>query len=169
VNAVSEADSDALATWEARCKSLGLMMTAPRRAILIAMLGLDQSIDAVTLLQAAREYHAGTSIGTVYRFLRELEQLGLVYIEAQPHSRSRWRLRDSPQAAPERSPGNIQEMLQQVQSFLRDLEKLGLAEALQTPRPSLESPATRPANHAPVEASLVTMREIAERLGYRLA
>jgi AcrR family transcriptional regulator len=169
VNAVSEADSDALATWEARCKSLGLMMTAPRRAILIAMLGLDQSIDAVTLLQAAREYHAGTSIGTIYRFLRELEQLGLVYIETQPHSRCRWRLCDSPLTAPEQGPGNIRAMLRQVQGFLRDLEKLGLAEALQTPRPTLVTPATRPANHPPVDASLDTMREIAERLGYRLA
>jgi AcrR family transcriptional regulator len=162
-------DSDALAGWEARCKSLGLLVTAPRRAILTAMLRLDQSLDAVTLLQAAREHHAGTSIGTVYRFLRELEQLGLVYIEAQPHSRSRWRLRDLPQAAPERAPGNLREMLQQVQSFLRDLEKLGLAEALQMPRPTLATPATRPANHAPFDASLDTMQEIAERLGYRLA
>jgi hypothetical protein len=169
VNAVSEVNSDALAGWEARCKSLGLLVTAPRRAILTAMLRLDPSIDAVTLLQAAREHHAGTSIGTVYRFLRDLEQLGLVYIEAQPHSRSRWRLLNAPQAAPERTPGNIREMLQQLQSFLRDLEKLGLAEALQTPRPTLPIPTTRPSNHAPVDASPDTMREIAERLGYRLA
>ena len=168
MNAVSEVDS-ALAAWEARCKSQGLLVTAPRRAILTAMLRLDQSIDAVTLLQAAREHHAGTSIGTVYRFLRELEQLGLVYIEAQPHSRCHWRLRDSPQAIPEQTPGTIREMLRQVQSFLRDLEKIGLAEALQTPRPTLAAPAIRPANHAPADASHDTLREIAEHLGYRLA
>jgi AcrR family transcriptional regulator len=148
---------------------MGLLMTAPRRAILSAMLRLDEPIDAVTLLQEAREHHAGTSIGTVYRFLRELEQLGLVYIEAQPHSRCHWRLLDSPQAAPEQTPGNIREMLRQMQSFLRDLEKLGLAEAMQAPQPTLNTPATRPANHEQVDASLDTMREIAERLGYRLA
>jgi Fe2+ or Zn2+ uptake regulation protein len=165
VNAVSEVDSNALAAWEARCKSLGLLVTAPRRAILTSLLRLDQSLDAVTLLQAAREHHPGTSIGTVYRFLRELEQLGLVYTEAQPHSRCRWRLRDSPQVTPEQSPAVIRAMLRQVQSFLRDLEKLGLAEALQTPQHTLEMPASRPVNHAPVD----TLREIAERLGYRLA
>ncbi|MFZ0872118.1 MAG: transcriptional repressor [Rhodanobacter sp.] len=162
-------DSNALAAWEARCKSLGLLVTAPRRAILTSLLRLDQSLHAVTLLQAAREHHAGTSIGTVYRFLRELEQLGLVYTEAQPNSRCRWRLRDSPEVTPEQSPAVIRAMLRQVQSFLRDLEKLGLAEVSQTPRPTLGMPAAKPANDAPVDASLHTLREIAERLGYRLA
>ena len=165
MNAVSEVDSNALAAWEARCKSLGLLVTAPRRAILTSLLRFDQSLDAVTLLQAAREHHAGTSIGTVYRFLRELELLGLVYTEAQPNSRCRWRLRDSPQVPPEQSPAVIRAMLRQVQSFLRDLEKLGLAEGLQTPQHTLEKPASRPVNHAPVD----TLREIAERLGYPLA
>jgi Fe2+ or Zn2+ uptake regulation protein len=169
VNAVSEVDSDALVAWEARCKALGLLMTAPRRAILTAMLRLDHAHDAVTLLQAAREHHAGTSIGTIYRFLRELEQLGLVHTQTQPHSRCRWRLRDSPHATPEQTPDDIRAMLWQVHSFLRDLEKLGLAEALQTPQPTLAAPATRPANYAPVDASIDTMREIAGRLGYRLA
>jgi hypothetical protein len=169
VNAVSELDSDALAGWEARCRSLGLRVTAPRRGILTAMLRLDQSIDAVTLLQAAREHHAGTRIGTIYRFLRELEQLGLVHAETQPHSRCRWRLRDFPQGAAEQGAGSIRAMLRQVQSVLRDLEKLGLADALQTPRPTIATPAARPANHTSANASFDTMREIAERLGYRLA
>jgi Ferric uptake regulator family len=169
VNAVSEVGSDALADWEARCKSLGLRVTAPRRGILTAMLRLDQSIDAVMLLQAAREHHAGTSIGTIYRFVRELEQLGLAHAEAQPHSRCRWRLRDSPPGAAEQTPGNIRVMLRQVQRFLRDLEKLGLADALQTPQPTIATPVTRPANHTPANASLDTLREIAEHLGYRLA
>jgi hypothetical protein len=164
VNAVTEVDSAALVAWEAYCKSLGLLVTAPRRGILSAMLRLEESIDAVTLLQAAREHHAGTCIGTVYRFLLELEQLGLVCIEAQPHSRYRWRLRDSPQIAPKQTPGNIRKILRQVQNFLRNLEKLGLAEVLQTTGSANATPATRPANHAPVN----TMREIAERLGYRL-
>jgi DNA-binding transcriptional regulator YhcF (GntR family) len=168
VNAVSEVDSEALAAWQARCKSLGLLMTAPRRAILSAMLRLDQSLDAVALLQEAREHHAGISIGTVYRFLRELEQLGLVQTEIKPHSRCRWRLRGSPRDAPEPTPGDIRTMLRQVQSFLHDLEKLGLAEALQTPRPTFAVPATGQANHAPLDPSLDSMREIAERLGYRL-
>jgi hypothetical protein len=169
VNAVSEVDSDALAVWEARCKSLGLLVTAPRRAILTSLLQLDQSLDAVALLQAARQHHAGTSIGTIYRFLRELEQLGLVCIEAQPHTRSRWRLRDSPPTALDQTPGNIRAMLRQVQTFLRDLEKLGLAEALQTPRPAIETSVPKTPNHPPIDATRDTLREIAERLGYRLA
>jgi len=169
VNAVSEADSAALVAWEVRCKSRGLLMTAPRRAILTAMLGLEQAHDAVTLLQAAREHHAGTSIGTIYRFLRELEQLALVRTETQPHRRCRWRLHDVPLDAAEQTPDNIRVMLQQMQGFLREMEKLGFAEALQTPSPTVASPATGQAHHASTRPASDAMREIAERLGYRLA
>jgi Fe2+ or Zn2+ uptake regulation protein len=168
VNAVSDADGDALPHWEACCKSLGLLVTAPRRAILMAMLRTDQTVDAVTLLQAAREHHAGTSIGTVYRFLRELEQLGLVRTLTQPHSRCRWHLSDSPQGLPDASV-NIRLMLRQVQSFLRDLEKLGFAEAMQMSRHTVTTAALGQAKPTAADPSIDTMREIAERLGYRLA
>ena len=168
MNVVSDTGGDALTHWEARCKSLGLLVTAPRRAILMAMLRIDQTVDAVTLLQAAREHHAGTSIGTVYRFLRELEQLGLVRTLTQPHSRCRWHLSDSPQGLPEAS-GNIRLMLRQIQSFLRDLEKLGLAEAFQSSRQSVTTGAIGQAKQAAIDPSIDTMREIAEHLGYRLA
>jgi len=168
VNVVSDTGGDALTHWEARCKSLGLLVTAPRRAILMAMLRIDQTVDAVTLLQAAREHHAGTSIGTVYRFLRELEQLGLVRTLTQPHSRCRWHLSDSPQGLPE-APGNIRLMLRQIQSFLRDLEKLGLAEASQMPRHTVTTALFGQAKPTAADPAVDTLRAIAERLGYRLA
>ena len=168
MNVVSDTVGDALTHWEARCKSLGLLMTAPRRAILMAMLRIDQTVDAVTLLQAAREHHAGTSIGTVYRFLRELEQLGLVRTLTQPHSRCRWHLSDSPQGLPE-APGNIRLMLRQIQSFLRDLEKLGLAEASQMPRHTVTTALFGQAKPTAADPAVDTLRAIAERLGYRLA
>ena len=161
MNAVSEAARAALVAWEARCKSLGLLMTASRRAILSAMLRLDQAHDAVALLHAAREHHAGTSIGTVYRFLRELKQLALVHAETQPHGRCRWRLYDLPHDAAEHASDNVRAMLQQVQGFLQELEKLGLAEALQMPHPAPTSPATAQASHASASAAANSMREIA--------
>jgi hypothetical protein len=43
VRIVAETESSALPEWEARCKSQGLLMTAPRRAILSAMLRSDQA------------------------------------------------------------------------------------------------------------------------------
>lgn len=164
VNVVSETGGNALAVWEARCKSLGLLMTAPRRAILTAMLQPGATHDAVTLLQAAREHHAATSIGTVYRLLRELEQLGLVHVQAQAHGRCRWRLHDSPQAVPEQAAGNRRSMLRQVRRFLRELEKLGFAEA----HPTAQATGTRPTTPHP-DSTINLLHEVAERFGYRLA
>lgn len=139
-------------------------MTAPRRAILTAMLQLDTASDAVALLQAARLQHAATSIGTVYRLLRELEQLRLVHVQAQPHGRSRWRLQESSQTHA-RTPGNVHLMLQQVRRFLRELEIIGAIEALSTPR---TTPAIGQDDHKP-DAVTDLLCEIAERFGYRLA
>lgn len=165
VKAVTETGSIALPAWETRCKSLGLLMTAPRRAILNALLQSDTPHDAVALLQAARRHHAATSIGTVYRLLREFEQLGLVHVQAHAHGRCHWRLRDSPPRVPAQAPGNIRGMLRQVQRFLRELETLGFAEAQATPPGSPGQPVSSTA-HPP---TIQLLHEIAERFGYRLA
>ena len=166
VSAVTETARVALAAWEARCKSLGLLMTAPRRAILAALLsqpGMPR--DAVTLLQAARAHHPATSIGTIYRLLRELEQLGLVHVQAQPHGRCRWRLQDASLPASAKAPGNVRSMLRQVRRFLHELEKLGFAEAQTTRHGSR----TRPVAPAAIDPTVNLLHEIAERFGYRLA
>lgn len=169
MNAVTEKASDALLVWEARCKSLGLLMTAPRRAILTAMLEFGTAHDAVTLLQAAREHHAATSIGTVYRLLRELEQLGLAQVQAPAHGRCHWRLHESPETTPALAPGNVRIMVQQVQHFLRELEKLGFAEAAPAARNGVAVPVSRLASHSSVGPTVDLLRSIAERFGYRLA
>lgn len=87
-------DPRQLAPWHQRCQALGLTLTAPRRAILRALLAQAQAQaqDAVQLLLAAREHYPATSQGTVYRFLRELENHHLVQPVPQPHGRLLWRL-----------------------------------------------------------------------------
>lgn len=162
---MTETGSDALPAWEAHCKSLGLLMTAPRRAILTAMLQSGMPLDAVTLLQAAREHHAATSIGTVYRLLREFGQHGLVHVQTEAHGRCRWWLREPPRLAPAPAPGNVRIMLRQVRSFLRELERLGFTEAQMAQHASPGKPAT-PASNDPV---IGLLHEITERFGYRLA
>ena len=97
-------------------------MTTPRRAVLAALLAQTQAADAVALLIQAREHYPRASIGTVYRFMRELEQHALVHVQSQAHGRIHWRLADT-------SPSHI-------------------------PAPDLDA--------------LTVLRQIAERLGYRL-
>jgi Fe2+ or Zn2+ uptake regulation protein len=127
-------------------------MTAPRRAILAALVESDRPDDAVALLQAACRHHPPTRIGTVYRFLRELERAGLVRAEARPPRRTRWQLAEP--AAPDAA--RVLE-LRQVQDFLRELDRLGLTKTL--PKTSALS----------AEAGLDLLTLIAERLGYRLS
>lgn len=138
-------------------------MTAPRRAILTAMSTTDAPRDAVTLLQAAREHHAATSIGTVYRLLRELEHHGLACAQARPHARLRWRLADLPRAASD----NPRMMRRQMRRFLHDLEKLGLTETrIVQPSPPVA------AEGIIADRSTTTfdlLQAIAGHLGYRLA
>ena len=105
--------------WEARCKASGLAVTAPRRAVLRALLERD-GVDAVELLQHARAHHAGTSVGTVYRFMRELERLGLVRAEAQPHGRLRWHAH----APPSPPADELRPLLAQLREFVARLETL---------------------------------------------
>jgi len=157
----------ALTEWETRCTAQGLFITAPRRAILTALLHLDDACDAVALLQSAREHYAGTSMGTVYRFLRDLEQRGLAQAHAQPHGRIRWNLRSESPVALQKTTGDIHAMLDQLQDFMRDLEKIGLAGALRTPAPITEPSPLHPAEREPERATLYLLQRIAEHLGYR--
>jgi Fe2+ or Zn2+ uptake regulation protein len=152
---------DALVRWQQRCKSHGLVLTASRNAILQALLAQPSAQDAVPLLQAAQVHHAATSIGTVYRFLRELEQRGLVDAYAQAHQRTRWQLRDEAISTAAQSAGELRQMLAKVQDFLRTLEQMGLAEA---------STARIPETWLPPDSdrTLAVLHEIAGHLGYRL-
>ncbi|MHC1479771.1 hypothetical protein ACYJW8_05930 [Frateuria aurantia] len=96
--------------WKARCRRHGLGPTAPRIAILTAMLELERATDAVIILQRARLHCASTSLDTTYRFLRELRRRGLV--EALPMRRTHWRLipLESPMASQSpASPVSLQE------------------------------------------------------------
>jgi Fe2+ or Zn2+ uptake regulation protein len=152
---------DALVRWQQRCKAQGLALTASRTAILRALLAQSHAQDAVPLLQAAQAHHAATSIGTVYRFLRELEQRGFVDAYAQAHGRTRWQLHDETLSTATHAAGEIRQMVAQMQDFLRTLEQMGLAEAtaVHTPTPSL-----LPDN----DRTLAVLHEIAGHLGYRL-
>ena len=105
--------------WVARCKALGLAVTAPRRAVLHALLEGD-GVDAIELLQRARVYHAGTSVGTVYRFMRELERAGFVRAQAQPHGRLRWHADLSPAPLAD----ELRPLLAQLREFVVRLETL---------------------------------------------
>lgn len=151
----------ALASWETRCKAHGLSVTMPRRAILHALLNLDNAHNAVAVLQAAREHHPGTSLGTVYRFLRELEQAGLVQTQAQARGRMRWKLQEPTAAATD----DIRLMLQQMRHFLHELERLGLADAV-LPQDAASVQATAIAANP---SNTDMLRRIAGHFSYRLA
>jgi Fe2+ or Zn2+ uptake regulation protein len=151
---------DALVCWQQRCKAQGLALTASRNAILRALLTQSEAQDAVPVLQAAQAHHPGTSIGTVYRFLRELEQRGLVDAYAQAHGRMRWQLRDEALSTAAQTAGEIHQMVVQVQDFLRTLEQMGLAETTEKHAPSAASPG--------IDRTLAVLHEIAGHLGYRL-
>jgi Fe2+ or Zn2+ uptake regulation protein len=153
---------EALHVLQQRCKTQGLVLTPPRNAILSALLDQSDCRDAVSLLQTAQTYHPATSIGTVYRFLRELDQRGLIDAFAQPHGRTRWQLRKPALPGTTAVASDMQHMVAQVQDFLRTLEQLGLAEHVATPSASSPDPQTDN------NRTLAILRDIALRLGYRL-
>lgn len=153
---------DALRNWQQRCQTLGLALTASRNAILSALLEQSEARDAVPLLQAAQNHHPATSIGTVYRFLRELEQRGLADAHLQPHGRTRWRLRPATVSTAAQATGDIRRMLAQAQNFLHTLEQLGLAEYTAMPEASSTDPSSDSGR------TLAVLHEMAARLGYRL-
>jgi DNA-binding MarR family transcriptional regulator len=151
-----------LSALQRRCKAQGLVLTSSRNAILSALLEQHEARDAVPLLQAAQAHHSQTSIGTVYRFLRELEQRGLVDAHVQPHGRTRWHLRDTALADAAHTANDIRSMLAQVQAFLKTLEQLGLAEDHNTVSATPEHFTNDP------HRTLAVLHEIAGHLGYRL-
>ena len=152
---------DAFRVWQQRCQAHGLALTLPRKAILSALLEQAEARDAVALLQAAQAHYAGTSIGTVYRFLRELEQRGLVDAYALPHSRSRWQLQVTAPLTVTHAANDIRRMVTQAQQYLRALEQMGFA-ATAPPNAALPAPQAESAR------ALAALHEIAGQLGYRL-
>jgi Fe2+ or Zn2+ uptake regulation protein len=106
--------ADTLDQWERRCKAAGLQMTAPRRAVLAALVGQAHAMDAVALLVQAREHYPRASIGTVYRFMRELEQHALVHPQSQAHGRIHWRLADAAQAITPTADNDALTVLRQI-------------------------------------------------------
>lgn len=144
---------------ELRCQFAGLRLTASRRALLATLRQIAMPCDAVELLRAAQKQHADVRLGSVYRFLRELEQLHLVRAESQPHGRLRWHLHDHPPAFSGMPAAGDDALLAQMRSFLRELETLGFA--IQTP--PVDMPAGAP------HSTIRLLQQVAARLGYRLA
>ena len=70
----------------------GMRATPPRLAIWQILHEASDEPDAVELMCRAQVLEPRTSLGTVYRFLRELEQHGLASSRAVAHERARWRL-----------------------------------------------------------------------------
>lgn len=74
---------------------VGMRATPPRLAIGCVLHDASDEPDAVVILCRAQHLEPRTSLGTVYRFLRELEQLGLAASRAMAHGRARWRWLDA--------------------------------------------------------------------------
>lgn len=150
---------------EQACRERGLPLTAPRRAILHALLQQQAMIDAIALQQIAREQHAPTSLGTVHRFLRELHAWPLVQAHVPAHGRTRWRLQPPSAPMPSACPEVETMWLQPLRTFMHELESIGLAEvhrAESTPAPQQRPPDCPPTLHQMLQA-------IAFHLGYRLS
>ena len=158
----TETTDGALIALQRRCKAQGLVLTPSRHAILSALLEQQEARDAVPLLQAAQAHHSQTSIGTVYRFLRELEQRGVVEAHLQPHGRTRWHLREVALADVAHAASDIRSMVAQLQAFLKTLEQLGLTQDDNT-----SDMASEPFGNDP-HRTLAVLHEIAGHLGYRL-
>lgn len=72
------------------CTDAGLRITAPRRAVLAVLQARSLPTDAVALMQQASAHDASVRIGTVYRFLRDLQRLNLVTAIPHPGGRLHW-------------------------------------------------------------------------------
>lgn len=82
---------------------VGMRATPPRQAIWQALHDATDEPDAVELLRRAQRIEPRTSLGTVYRFLRELEQHGLASSRPVAHERSRWHLGSSTESTAKNS------------------------------------------------------------------
>lgn len=74
----------------------GLRATPPRLAIWQVLRDAGDEPDAADVLRRARSLEPRTSLGTVYRFLRELELLGLATSRPAPNKGLRWKLNSTP-------------------------------------------------------------------------
>lgn len=95
----------------------GLRATPPRLAIWTVLHQANDEPDAVDVLRRAQSLEPRTSLGTVYRFLRELELLGLASSRPVSHERSRWRLGHVSDAMPSRDSAALAAVAQLAASF----------------------------------------------------
>lgn len=95
----------------------GLRATPPRLAIWTVSHEANDEPDAVDVLRRAQSLEPRTSLGTVYRFLRELELLGLASSRPVSHERSRWRLGHASDAMPPRDSAAIAAVAQLAAAF----------------------------------------------------
>ncbi len=64
--------------WSLHIQKLGYKLTAPRKALLKALIESKHPLSALELHESARAYHDKLGLVTVYRTLEVLEKLGLV-------------------------------------------------------------------------------------------
>jgi len=64
--------------WFDILQKSGCRLTAPRRAVVEALLGSARALTPVEVFDAARKYCPGLGLVSVYRTLEKLEELGLV-------------------------------------------------------------------------------------------
>jgi len=64
--------------WLARLSQAGCRATAPRRAVMCALLATDAALTPEEILVSARTRHNGLGLATVYRALQLFAELGLV-------------------------------------------------------------------------------------------
>jgi len=64
--------------WFAILQKSGCRLTAPRRAVVEAVIGSSRALTPVEVFEVAREQCPGLGLVSVYRTLEKLEELGLV-------------------------------------------------------------------------------------------
>lgn len=97
----------ALSDAHAALAQAGLRATPPRLAIWRVLHEAGDEPDAVDVLRRAQALEPRTSLGTVYRFLSELQQHGLASARVVAHHRSRWRLGADTTVAPSRDEAAV--------------------------------------------------------------
>lgn len=74
----------------------GIRMTSQRQVIWQVLAECTRAVDAVELLQCTRARMPQISLGTIYRFLRELERHALVRAHTSSRHRTRWCVIEAP-------------------------------------------------------------------------
>jgi Fur family transcriptional regulator, ferric uptake regulator len=65
--------------WEEKLSNANCRITAPRRAVMRALLETDVPMDPKAILRAGQAYHANLGLVTVYRTLDLYEELGIAH------------------------------------------------------------------------------------------